>query len=142
MGNSLRIFTDGGARGNPGPAASAFAMFDKEKLIYKDSKYLGVATNNVAEYNAVLLAYNYLLANKISGENLDFFLDSELVVNQLKGNYKIKKDALIKLATSIKSLEKLLKFKKISYTFVRREQNVFADKLVNICIDENDLISR
>lgn len=144
MEGSLRIFTDGGARGNPGPAASAFAIFSGEKLIYKNYKFLGTATNNVAEYNAVLLAYNYLFdnKNKYFGNNLNFFLDSELVVNQLSGNYKIKKEELIKLASIIKSLEKELNFKKIIYTFVRREKNIFADKLVNICIDKNISISR
>lgn len=139
MGNSLRIFTDGGSRGNPGPAASAFAVFTDETLIFKDSKYLGIATNNVAEYNAVILALTYLTTSKDINvfANLDFFLDSELVVNQLRGNYKIKNAELIKLAALIKNLENELNTKKITYTFVRRENNTFADKLVNICLDQN-----
>lgn len=144
MGTSLQVYTDGGARGNPGPAASAFAVFDGEKLLHKNAKYLGEATNNVAEYNAVLFAITFFLKNFKSPfpDFLNFFLDSELVVNQLNGNYKIKKEELLKLATSIKSLEKKIKVKKITYTFVKREQNVFADKLVNICLDENINISR
>ena len=89
--NDLKIFCDGGARGNPGPAAAAFVVFSGNKTLAKEGKYLGSTTNNQAEYNAVLLAMKWLLKNKsnIDGKKVDFYLDSELVVKQLMGEYKV-----------------------------------------------------
>lgn len=129
----LKIFCDGGARGNPGPAASAIVVSKDGKVIFKNSKYLGVATNNVAEYNAVLLGLNYLEKNP---SDVTFVLDSELVTNQLSGNFKVKNENLKKLFQGIKFLENKLKTK-ISYTHVLREKNRLADFLVNKALDEN-----
>ncbi len=131
----IKIFSDGGARGNPGPAACAFVVFDEEKIIHKENKYLGEVTNNVAEYSGVLLALNWLKKN-LKGEPVNFFLDSELVVKQLNGIYKIRNKILLDLVIQIKEIEKELGVK-INYKNVPREKNKLADKLVN-----NELDSR
>ncbi len=136
--HSLHIFTDGGSRSNPGKAASAFVVYDQEnKIVAKSAAYLGIATNNQAEYQAVILAFKWLKENKNSLStinNVDFFLDSELVVKQLKGVYKIKDKKLIELSTEVKHMQKELLFK-VNFTAVRREQNKIADQLVNECLD-------
>lgn len=131
--NKLKIFCDGGSRGNPGPAASAFAVFKNGKLIYKDSLYLGVATNNVSEYMSVLIALKWLLKN--SGKaDMYFTVDSQLVKKQLTGEYKIKNQKLKELSIKIKRIEK-----KISgdtfYKWSPREHNKVADQLVNDELD-------
>ena len=129
----LKIFCDGGARGNPGPAAAAIVVAEEDKVIFKDAKYLGVATNNVAEYNAVLLGLKYVEKNP---KDVVFVLDSELVTNQLSGNFKVKNENLKKLFQEIKLLENKLKIN-ISYTHVLRENNRLADFMVNKALDEN-----
>ena len=93
MTKKIRVYTDGGARGNPGPAASAFVVTEDGKTIFKDSKFLGVETNNVAEYTAVLLAIEWLSDKKAKGEII-INLDSQLVERQLNGFWKIKSPKL------------------------------------------------
>ena len=124
----LTIFTDGGARGNPGPAG--IGVHIKEGGDYKE--YIGEATNNQAEYKAVVLALNK--AKELGGEELDFYLDSKLVVEQLNGNYKVKDSELAKIFIQIFNLKQT--FKKVTFSHVPREQNKEADKLVNEAIDE------
>lgn len=135
MQDIIRIYCDGGARGNPGPAAAAFLAFDKNgKLLEKDGRFIGRATNNVAEYTAVILALEWLI-KKINNGNTVFFLDSELVVNQLTGKFRIKDKKLIELAMCIKQIEK--KFPgKIFYKSIPRSKNKTADALVNKTLDE------
>jgi ribonuclease HI len=126
------IYCDGGARGNPGPAASAFVVYDSAgNLVHKESKYLGVATNNIAEYTAVLLGLKWLPENS----QATFNLDSELVVNQLTGTFKIKNKKLLELAAEIKNLEKQRRGK-INYIHVLRQKNQVADNIVNEKLDE------
>ena len=128
----LIIFTDGGSRGNPGPAGIGAAIYDAEKkLVATVSEYLGVATNNQAEYRAVIAALEK--ARALGGLELNFYLDSELVVKQLKREYKVKNKDLAPLFLQIYNLS--LSFKKISYTHVRREFNKEADKLANEAMD-------
>ena len=130
----LKIFTDGGARGNPGPAACGVVIKDESNnVIAKHSKYLGVRTNNQAEYAGVLLALTE--AQKFGKIELDFYLDSELVVNQLKGSYKVKDEELQKLFVKIWNLSQ--SFKKITYSRVPRAINALADRLVNEELDKN-----
>lgn len=129
--NKLVIYTDGGARGNPGPAACA-AVVDKKEF----SEYIGETTNNVAEYRGLLLGLGSAL--KIAGKKsfeteLDVKMDSELVVKQMRGEYKIKDSNLKILADEVWLL--IGKFKKVSFAHVRREQNAAADKLVNEVLD-------
>lgn len=136
MNSDIKIYTDGGARGNPGPSASAFIVIKNSKIIHKGSRYLGRATNNEAEYNAVIDAFEWLTKSNIrEAINKVFFnIDSELVVNQLKGNYKTKSENLKPLITRIKILGNILD-KEIVYRAVPREDNRLADKLVNQKLD-------
>ena len=136
----IKVFTDGGSRGNPGPAASAFVVFDNSKILAKEGKFLGNTTNNIAEYNALLLAVEWLDKNKLT-ENIKFFLDSELIVKQLNKTYKIKNKNLKIIFLRI---NKLLDegFEGSSFIHVPRGQNKLADELVNKILDENMKISR
>lgn len=139
MNKNYKIFTDGGARGNPGKAASAAVVYDSAgKLRLICGKYLGIATNNVAEYTAVELVLEKLfseLGKTSKDTELAFFADSNLVVSQLSGVFKIKNPNLQKLVLAIRQLES--KFKTVSYQHVPREQNKAADREVNKILDEN-----
>lgn len=126
--SKLIIYTDGGARGNPGPAGIGVHIVGKGDY----QEYIGVATNNQAEYKAVLLALEK--AKLWSALDIDFFLDSELVVKQLNREYKVKDRELAKIFIKIWNL--LLAFKKVTFTHVPREKNKIADKLVNKAIDD------
>lgn len=126
------IYTDGGARGNPGPAGIGAVIYDEEKNIVAEiSEYIGETTNNQAEYKALIYALKK--AKELKADELDCFLDSELVVKQLKREYKVKNKDLAPLFLEIHNIS--LSFKKISYTHVRREFNKEADKLANIAMD-------
>ena len=133
--NTLRINTDGGARGNPGPAAVGVVlrMGDFERT---HNRVLGTATNNVAEYTAVIDALE-LVPQAITEqgvERLEFYLDSQLVVRQILGQYKIKEPTLLKLCMSIRQrlAELALPY---SFNHVPRAENSQADKLVNQALD-------
>lgn len=131
------IYCDGGSRGNPGPAASAFVATTENKVIYKQSKYLGVETNNVAEYTAVLLAIEWLSSHIVYRKlDVTINLDSQLVERQLNGFYKIKN---IKLKILFEKIKTLLTDKNLSVKFIwnYRESNKMADKLVNEELDNN-----
>jgi len=124
----LIIYTDGGARGNPGPAGIGVHIVGHSDY----AEYIGEATNNQAEYKAVVLALEK--AKAIKASELSFFLDSELVVKQLNQEYKIKDKELAKIFVKIWNLR--LNFKKVTFSHVPREKNKQADKLVNQAIDE------
>lgn len=132
---TINIYTDGGARGNPGPAAIGIFISDAEgNVILKEGKQIGKATNNVAEYSAVLFALNWIVNSYNFSEKeetyFQFFLDSSLVVNQLNGIFKIKDANLKNFVDKVKSLE--LKIPgKIIYHHISREKNKIADFLVN-----------
>jgi len=136
MTEILNIFTDGGARGNPGPAALGVVIKDEgNQVIKKLNKSLGKKTNNQAEYLAVLEAFEWLLVNQdLNFKKINFFIDSKLVVNQLKGLYKIKNGNLRDLVIKIKFLESKI-LKNVSYNFIPREKNKEADLLVNQTLD-------
>lgn len=129
------IFCDGGSRGNPGPAASAFVVTRDEKTVFNGSKYLGVDTNNVAEYTAVLIALEWLSKNS-NEEEVIFNLDSQLVERQLNGFYKIKSENLRKLIVKIKNIISEYKLK-VKFVWGYREKNKLADSLVNEELDKN-----
>ncbi len=140
MSQILTLHTDGGARGNPGPAAAGFIFHDPANTtLFSSAKYLGTTTNNQAEYQALLLALRYLQENISTFppvQELRTFLDSELIVNQLNGHYKIKHPDIQPLALQIFSLIQLLPFP-VTFTHVPREQNKDADLLVNQELDKN-----
>lgn len=131
-----KLFTDGGARGNPGPSATGIFLFDKEdKLVTFTGTYLGEKTNNFAEYSALIEGLK--LAKKEKVKEINCHLDSELVVKQLNGEYKVKNEDMQML---FKEVEKLKKdFENIKFTHVRRENNKFADRMVNIILDSTKL---
>lgn len=133
---STVIHSDGGARGNPGPAACAFVLEHDGKLIIKKSKYLGTATNNFAEYQGVLLALDFLVTQNFARpETIFFYLDSELVVKQLEGTYRIKNQVLGQMVLEIKK-KIMLNNLKIFFKYVPREKNKIADFLVNEELDK------
>lgn len=130
------IHTDGGARGNPGPSAIGIVITDPNRGMKSFGKFLGIATNNIAEYTAVLEALLFLLKeySENDREAVQFFLDSQLVERQLKGVYKIKEPSLQTLALRIR--EKITEWgRDVSFTHVPREQNKEADKMVNSVLD-------
>lgn len=129
---SVKLYTDGGSRGNPGPSATGFVILDfNEKILNKGSKYLGITTNNQAEYTA--LVDGLKKCQDMGVEELEVYMDSLLIINQMKGSYKVKNADLIPLYQSAIQLSH--NFKSVSYTHVRRELNSIADALVNECLD-------
>lgn len=129
----IKIYCDGGARGNPGPAASAFVVLDMDgNLLHKDAKFIGDTTNNVAEYTALILALEWLTENQNS--DCEIYLDSELVQKQMTGKYKIKNLGLKSLAMRAKNLERELTIS-FKYIHTRREGNPLSDALVNETLD-------
>lgn len=143
----LFVFTDGGARGNPGPAAIGFIIKDSQgKILKKESKYIGKATNNVAEYQAVIKALEWIShqSSIIHSEGISrsehhqssikFFLDSKLIVNQLNGLFKIKNSNLRGLIIKARQLEQEVGGN-VSYHFISREKNKEADALVNQALE-------
>jgi len=133
----MDIYSDGGARGNPGPAASAFIVLDDGNVIYKDSKFLGKATNNVAEYQGVLLALAWLVNSSIQYpvSGIQFFMDSELIVHQINGHYKVKDKKLKELFLEVQAFLKKIQ-PKIIFKNIPRTKNKLADFLVNKTLDE------
>lgn len=131
----LKIYTDGGSRGNPGPSASGYVISDNDdQVIEEGGEYLGITTNNQAEYQAVKLALE--VAQKYCNDHLDFYIDSLLVVNQMNGIWKVKNKDLWPVHQAIKDLAK--GFKKVTYTHVRREFNKLADGKVNEVLDSRE----
>jgi ribonuclease HI len=131
--NKLVIYTDGGARGNPGPAGIGAVIYDaNRRLVAEVSEYLGVATNNQAEYQALIAALKK--AASLGAAELECYLDSELVVKQLKREYKVKNKDLAPLFLIVHNLS--LSFKKITYTHIPRERNEEADRLANEAMDK------
>lgn len=128
------IYTDGGARGNPGPAGAGYVIFADGKAI-EGKKFLGEKqTNNWAEYEAVALALNDAKENGLAGRELTVRMDSKLVVEQISGNWKIKEPTLKPQAAKVHAL--LADFPKYRFEYVPREQNGEADRLVNEAIDD------
>jgi len=131
--NKIIIFSDGGARGNPGPAGIGAVLYDENKKIVAEiSQYLGETTNNQAEYKALIAALKE--AKRLKAEELACYLDSELVVKQLNREYKIKNKDLAPLFLEVYNLS--LFFKKISFTHIPREKNTVADNLANKAMDK------
>ncbi len=134
----LIIHTDGGARGNPGPAAVGVVIQQEEKILAQFGKRIGKTTNNVAEYTGVIEALTWLKDNPMNQLTdqpiIQFFLDSNLVVNQLNGTFKIKDTNLRLLLSKIRTLEQEINGE-IYYTYIPREQNTQADLLVNGALD-------
>ncbi|MBI2448657.1 ribonuclease HI family protein [Candidatus Microgenomates bacterium] len=127
------LYSDGGSRGNPGKAAGAFVIKKDEKIVAEGSIFLGTATNNKAEYAGLILGLEKL--SSLTKGEVRCFLDSELVVKQLKGEYRIKDEGLKPLFAKVVQLKN--NFEKITFTHIRREKNKEADFLVNKELDNN-----
>lgn len=128
------IHTDGGARGNPGPAGIGVVIEEDGQLITEFGKCIGDTTNNVAEYTAVIEALAWITKNDKHPASIEFVLDSELVVKQLSGIYKIKDMKLRELSLRVRMLEAEVDAS-VRYAAVRREENKRADMLVNRALD-------
>lgn len=129
----LIINTDGGSRGNPGPAGIGVVFSDeKGQILARYKEYIGEGTNNIAEYRALILALTK--AKDFETDEIECRLDSELVVKQLTGHYKVKDDKMKDLYAQV---QELAFFKPIKFIHVRREQNKEADALVNEALDES-----
>lgn len=133
----LRIYSDGGSRGNPGPAASAAvlkSMHNNQEVetVAVVSKYLGNTTNNQAEYTAIILGLKK--AKELGANTIELFMDSELACKQLKGEYKVKNPEIAKRFLEVKNL--LTAFHSVRIQHVRREKNTEADAVLNSVLDE------
>ena len=127
-----RLFADGGARGNPGPAAYGYVLETEDGTVLDArGEAIGVATNNVAEYRALLAGLEK--AVELGVRDVEVVSDSELLVKQMRGEYKIKNETLRELADQAERLEDRLG--RVTYVAVRREHNELADKLVNEALD-------
>jgi ribonuclease HI len=127
-----RLFTDGGSRGNPGPAAYGYVLEAGDgTVLAAHGERIGVATNNIAEYRA--LVEGLRKAADLQVDEVEVVSDSELLVNQMQGNYKVKNEALRELWLDANELADRLG--KVTFTAVRREHNELADRLVNEALD-------
>jgi ribonuclease HI len=127
-----RLFTDGGARGNPGPAAAAYVIETEDgTVLAAHGEAIGVQTNNVAEYRALVAGLEK--ARELGLTELEVVSDSELLVKQMRGEYKVKNEALREL--SLRAASAARDVGDVRYTAVRREHNELADRLVNEALD-------
>ena len=131
----LYIYTDGASRGNPGEAGAGIVIYNEDgKIIKKTKKYLGNTTNNVAEYLALIIALKEAI--KLKADIVHLFSDSELVVRQIKGIYKVRDKKMRVLSSEVKKL--LSNFIQYNITCIDRRKNKEADKLANLAIDEKN----
>ena len=131
--SEVKLFTDGGSRGNPGPSAGGYVILDMDdNLLYGNGKYLGITTNNQAEYHSLKGGLEKL--SELQVKVVHVYMDSLLVVNQMKGIYKIKNRDLWPIYQAIKDL--LPNFREVEFNHVLREFNKLADEQVNIVLDE------
>lgn len=129
------IYSDGGSRGNPGPSAAGYVIMDlNQEVIDQGGEYLGITTNNQAEYQGVRIGLEKALSLGI--KRVDFRIDSMLVVNQMNGIYKIKNRELWPINERIRGL--MTQFDKVTFSHVRREFNQLADGMVNRTLDERE----
>ncbi len=133
---TLRIYTDGGSRGNPGPSAAAAVLKELKdghegKVVATATKWLGKTTNNQAEYTAIVIGLEK--AKELGATVVQVYMDSELAVKQLTGKYKVKNPDIAKRFLEVHNL--MTQFARVTFTHVRREKNTEADALVNETID-------
>lgn len=130
--DTVTIFSDGGSRGNPGPSAAGFIILNaQQEVIAEGGEYLGITTNNQAEYQGVRIGLEE--AEKLGYKKVDFKVDSMLVVNQMKGTYKIKNRELWPIHERIRML--MTNFDRVTFTHVPRQFNQLADGMVNKTLD-------
>ena len=127
-----QVFCDGASRSNPGDASIGVSISLDGKEIHTISKEIGIATNNEAEYQALIDGLNYCIENSIN--EVDVFLDSKLVIEQVKKNYKVKAHNLKEFNSQVENMIK--EFKYIEFNHVYREDNKRADQLANLALDK------
>jgi len=133
----LVLFVDGGSRGNPGPAGIGVVILDENRKTVKEfKKFLGVTTNNIAEYNAVI--YGLQEALMLKADEADLNVDSELVAEQLRGEYRVKNANIKPLFEQ--ALHLISGFKKVNINHIKREENKHADKLANKAMNLGGLL--
>jgi ribonuclease HI len=130
--NELTIFTDGASRNNPGEAGAGVLILRDNKPVAKLARYLGTTTNNIAEYTAAIMGMEH--AVKLGASSVRLFADSELLVKQLNGQYKVKNEGLKSLHHQVKEL--IAKIGSVEVQYIPRAQNKEADALANKAIDE------
>ncbi len=139
MEKKIKVYTDGASRGNPGLAGIGIAILDDHNdILVTFKKFIGRSSNNFAEYSALIEGVNLIKKLNVQFDIINFYLDSELVVKQIKGEYKIKNKDLIELSIQFWKDMKVLN-KNFTITHVARDQNKLADKLANESIDENSI---
>lgn len=130
----IHIWTDGGSRSNPGPAGiGVMAKNEHGDVVFTVSEFLGTATNNFAEYTAVIRALETCIEKKLTPHEVHFKMDSKLVVEQVQGNWKVKELSLRPLVARVQEL--MQHFPAVTFTHVRREYNKEADALANEAMD-------
>jgi ribonuclease HI len=131
---SIVVYTDGGARNNPGPAGAGAICYDGSKKLFELKKFLGERTNNWAEYEAVVLALTEAKKRGLAGKAIEVRMDSELIQRQLTNEYQIKEETLWPQYMKVHNLL-VAHFPDVTFTHVPREKNKEADRLVNEAID-------
>ena len=132
---SLVIYSDGGSRGNPGKSAYAIVVTQDGKIIHEHSEFLGINTNNYAEYRGLIAAISKAL--ELKADDVEFIMDSELVIKQMRGEYRVKSPNIMKLHQDARSLSSLIP--KVRFTHVKRENQFVsrADALLNAEMDRH-----
>jgi len=134
----VKLYTDGGARGNPGPAGAGVVILDEKGNVLKEvSEFLGKQTNNFAEYQAVILGLKkvkQMFGGKVRGMRVEVYLDSELVAKQLSGEYQIKEATLFPQYIAVHNM-RVKDFPNVTFTYIPREKNKEADRLANEAMD-------
>ncbi len=134
----VKVYTDGASRGNPGPSSYAYIIVDNGKIVEKGSGYLGIGTNNNAEYTAIIKALNK--AKEKGYQEIELFSDSELVVKQIKGEYKVRSNKLLPLFKEVEGLKK--SFRRFSITHLKRDEQYIpiCDSMCNSVLDQKQNI--
>ncbi len=135
---NINVYTDGGSRGNPGPSGYGLVVYDDgQKILFQESKYLGIKTNNEAEYSGLIGALNWINNNKNSLEisQINFYADSQLMIRQMQKKYKVKAPNLIPIFNQAQDLIKLISLP-IIFKDIRRDFNQLADELANEAMDK------
>ena len=132
---SFTVYSDGGSRGNPGKSAYAIVITENGRIIFEKSEYLGIHTNNYAEYRGLIAGISKVI--ELGGKEAEFVMDSELVIKQMKGIYKVKSPDMKELHSDAAALASLIP--KVSFRNVRRSEELIprADALLNRTLDEN-----
>ncbi len=134
---TIDIYTDGGSRGNPGVAGYGVVIYDDQKnILYKEAKFIGIKTNNEAEYSGIIAALEWVKKNQDNYQitGLNFFADSQLMIRQLQGLYKVKAPTLLPLFAHSQQLLTQINLP-AKFTDVRRDFNQLADQLANQAMD-------